>query len=71
LIENGKLTHIVKDVNLTGNGPAVLEKMDLVGNNMTMKSGGGMCGKDGQWVPVGFGMPTVRAGGISVGGRTA
>ncbi len=71
LIEDGKLTGIIKDVNLTGNGPKVLEAIDLVGNNMTMKTGGGSCGKDGQYVPVGFGMPTVRAGAISVGGRTA
>jgi len=71
LIENGKLTGLIKDVNLTGRGPQVLEAMDLIGNNMTLKTGGGSCGKDGQFVPVGFGMPTVRAGGISVGGRTA
>ncbi len=71
LIEDGKLTGLIKDVNLTGNGPKVLEAMDLVGNNMSLKSGGGSCGKDGQFVPVGFGMPTVRAGAISVGGRTA
>ncbi len=71
LIENGKLAGLIKDVNLTGQGPKVLEAMDMVGNNMTLKAGGGSCGKDGQFVPVGFGMPTVRAGGISVGGRTA
>ncbi len=71
MIEEGKLTHVVKDVNLIGNGPNVLEQMDMVGNDLTFYSGAGMCGKDGQSVPVGFGMPTVRAGGISVGGRDA
>ncbi|MBD3236168.1 MAG: TldD/PmbA family protein [Candidatus Eisenbacteria bacterium] len=71
MIENGRLTHIIKDANLIGNGPKVLEQMDMVGNDLAFYSGAGMCGKDGQGVPVGFGMPTVRAGGISVGGRKA
>ena len=69
LIEKGKLTHVVKDANLTGSGPKVLEHVDMVGNDMVLFSGGGNCGKDGQAVPVGFGMPTVRAGAISIGGR--
>lgn len=71
MIENGKLTNLVKDANLIGNGPKVLEHIDMVGNDMTMYSGGGNCGKDGQFVPVGFGLPTVRAGSISIGGRNA
>jgi TldD protein len=71
MIEDGKLTHVIKDVNLVGNGPKVLEQMDMVGNDMAFYSGAGMCGKDGQGVPVGFGIPTVRAGGITVGGRNA
>ena len=71
LIENGKLTHMIKDANLIGNGPAVLENIDMVGNDKAMYSGGGNCGKDGQFVPVGFGLPTVRAGAISIGGRNA
>jgi TldD protein len=71
MIENGKLTHVIKDANLIGNGPKVLEQMDMVGDDLAFHSGAGMCGKDGQGVPVGFGMPTVRAGGISVGGRNA
>jgi TldD protein len=69
LIEKGKLTHVVKDANLIGSGPKVLEHVDMVGNDMAMFSGGGNCGKDGQAVPVGFGMPTIRAGAISIGGR--
>jgi len=69
LIENGKLTHLVKDANLTGSGPKVLEHVDMVADDLAMYSGAGMCGKDGQRVPVGFGLPTVRVGSISVGGR--
>jgi len=71
MIENGKLTSMIKDANLIGNGPTVLESIDMVGNDKSFYSGGGNCGKDGQFVPVGFGLPTVRAGGISVGGRNA
>jgi TldD protein len=69
LIEDGKLTKVIKDANLIGSGPKVLDKVDMVGDDLKMFSGAGYCGKDGQRVPVGFGMPTVRAGGISVGGR--
>jgi len=71
LIEKGKLTRVVKDANLIGNGPKVLEHVDLVGNDMALYSGAGTCGKDGQRVPVGFGLPTVRAGAISIGGRAS
>jgi TldD protein len=71
LIEDGKLTRVVKDANLIGNGPKVLEHVDQVGNDLVMHSGAGYCGKDGQRVPVGFGLPTVRCGAISVGGRKA
>jgi TldD protein len=60
---------VIKDANLIGSGPKVLDKVDMVGDDLKMFSGAGYCGKDGQRVPVGFGMPTVRAGGISVGGR--
>jgi TldD protein len=71
MIEKGRLTHVVKDVNLIGNGPKVLTTLDLVGNDLELVSSGGYCGKDGQRVPVGFGLPTVRAGNISIGGRSA
>jgi len=71
LIENGKLTATVKDANLIGNGPKVLESIDMVGTNLVMFASGGTCGKDGQGVPVGFGLPTVRAGAMSIGGRNA
>jgi TldD protein len=68
LIEDGKLTRPVKDANLIGFGPDVLEKTEMVGNDLAFYSGSGYCGKDGQRVPVGFGLPTCKCGGISVGG---
>ena len=68
LIEDGKLTKPVKDVNLIGNGPKVLETIDMVGNDLVIDEGGWTCGKDGQGVPVSQGMPTVRVGRLSVGG---
>ncbi len=71
LIENGKLGAVVKDANLIGSGPKVLERIDMVADDLTLFSGAGYCGKDWQRVPVGFGLPTVRAGGISIGGRKA
>ncbi len=69
LIENGKLTRVVKDANLIGNGPKVLECMDMVGDDLDMYSGYSICGKFGQSVPVGYGIPTVRVSAVSVGGR--
>jgi TldD protein len=68
LIEDGKLTQPVKDANLIGFGPDVLEKIEMVGNDLEIISGMGRCGKDGQWVPVGFGLPTTKCSGMSVGG---
>ncbi|HPB98459.1 MAG TPA: metallopeptidase TldD-related protein, partial [Polyangiaceae bacterium] len=71
LIEDGKLTHVIKDANLIGNGPNVLEKVAMIGNDLKHITGAGYCGKDGQGVPVGFGLPTLKVSGISVGGRGA
>jgi TldD protein len=71
LIEDGKLTRPVKDVNIIGNGPKVLELVDMVGNDLAIDEGGWTCGKDGQSVPVSQGMPTVRVSKITVGGRGA
>jgi TldD protein len=71
LIEKGKLTRVVKDANLIGNGPKVLETVSMVGDDLQVFSGGGYCGKDGQTVPVGFGLPTIKATGMSIGGRRA
>ncbi len=69
LIEKGRLTRVVKDANLVGSGPEVLESVQMVGDDMRMYSGGAMCGKDGQRVPVGIGLPTIKTGAISIGGR--
>ncbi|MEZ4655632.1 MAG: metallopeptidase TldD-related protein [Candidatus Eisenbacteria bacterium] len=69
LIEDGKLTAPIKDVNLIGNGPKALEAISMVGNDLTLAVGGWTCGKSGQSVPVGQGMPTVRIDGtVTVGG---
>jgi TldD protein len=70
LIENGKLTRHVKDINVVGNGPKVLETIDMVGTDLAIDEGGWTCGKDGQSVPVSQGMPTVRVAKLSVGGAT-
>jgi TldD protein len=69
LIEDGKLTRPLTDVNVIGNGPAVLEKIDMVAGDLAFDEGGWTCGKDGQSVPVSMGMPTVRVASITVGGR--
>jgi TldD protein len=69
LIEDGKLTRPIKDVNLVGNGPKVLEQIDMVGDDLLIDEGGWTCGKDGQSVPVSQGMPSVRVGKMTVGGR--
>ena len=71
MIEDGKLTQPVKDVNLIGNGPEVLEAIEKVGNDLEIDEGGWTCGKDGQGVPVSQGMPTVLVGKLSVGGGRA
>jgi len=68
LIEGGKLTEHVKDVNLIGFGPKVLEAIEMVGNDLVIDEGGWTCGKAGQGVPVSQGMPTVKVGSLSVGG---
>ena len=69
LIEDGKLTRPIKDVNIIGNGPKVLEQIDMVSDDLAIDEGGWTCGKDGQSVPVSQGMPTVRVASITVGGR--
>lgn len=68
LIENGKITCPVKGATLVGNGPDVLTKVSMVGNDLALDSGVGTCGKDGQSVPVGVGQPTLKIDGITVGG---
>lgn len=71
LIEGGKLTRPIKDVNLIGNGPDVLATIEMVGNDLKIDEGGWTCGKDGQSVPVSQGMPTVKVSKLSVGGVSA
>jgi len=69
LIENGKLTSPIKDVNIMGNGPKMLTNIIMAANNLEMYQGGaGQCGKNGQGVPVSFGLPTCLVKSLTVGG---
>lgn len=68
MIENGKVTYPVKGATLIGNGPDAMNRVSLIGNDMQLDSGVGTCGKEGQSVPVGVGMPTLRMDGLTVGG---
>jgi TldD protein len=68
LIENGKVTHPVKGATLIGNGPDVLTRVSMIGNDLELDSGIGTCGKEGQSVPVGVGQPTLKIDGLTVGG---
>lgn len=71
LIEKGRITTPVKGATLIGNGPDVLTRVSMVGNDLKLDSGVGTCGKDGQSVPVGVGQPTIRIDGLTVGGTNA
>ncbi len=68
LIENGKITTPVKGAMLIGDGPEVLTKISMVGNDLELDTGVGTCGKEGQSVPVGVGQPTLRIDELTVGG---
>jgi TldD protein len=68
LIENGKLGAPLKGATLIGNGPDVLTRVSMVGNDLKLDEGVGTCGKEGQSVPVGVGQPTLRIEGLTVGG---
>lgn len=68
LIENGKIKCPIKGATLIGNGPDVLTKVKMIGNDVALDSGIGVCGKEGQSVPVGVGQPTLRVDGLTVGG---
>ncbi len=70
LIENGKLTRPVRGAMLSGSGPEALKHIPLVGNDLSLDDGTGQCGKDGQQVPVGVGMPTIRIDALTVGGTS-
>jgi len=68
MIEDGKITYPVKGATLIGNGPDVLTRVSMIGNDMRLDPGVGTCGKEGQSVPVGVGQPTLRIDGLTVGG---
>ena len=70
LIEHGKITRPVKGATLIGNGPDVLTRVTMVGNDLQMDTGVGTCGKEGQSVPVGVGQPTLLVDGLTVGGTS-
>jgi len=71
LIEDGKVTEPVKGATLIGNGPDVLTRVSMVGSDLKLDEGVGTCGKDGQSVPVGVGLPTIKIDGLTVGGTRA
>ncbi len=68
LIENGRITRPIKGATLIGNGPDVLTRVSMVGNDLELDDGIGVCGKEGQSVPVGVGQPTLRIDEMTVGG---
>lgn len=71
LIENGRITAPIKDVNIIGNGPETLRKLTMVGDDLKLDTGGWTCGKNGQGVPVSQGMPTALVSRLTVGGENA
>jgi TldD protein len=71
MIEDGKLSYPVKGATLIGNGPDVLTRVAMIGDDLELDSGIGTCGKEGQSVPVGVGVPTLRVDGLTVGGTHA
>ena len=71
LIENGRITRPVKGATLIGNGPDVMKQISMIGNDLALDPGIGVCGKDGQSVPVGVGQPTLKIDNLTVGGTKA
>src|SRR3546814_18858515 len=71
LIEDGKVTAPVKGATLIGNGPETMQKVKMVGHDLALDDGVGVCGKDGQSVPVGVGQPSLLIDGLTVGGTKA
>ena len=71
LIEGGRVTRPVKGATLVGNGPDVLTRVSMVGDDLLLDAGVGSCGKEGQTVPVGVGQPTLRVDDLTVGGTQA
>ncbi len=70
-IENGKVTVPIKGATLIGDGPAAMRQVKMIGNDMALDAGIGVCGKGGQGVPVGVGQPTLLMEGVTVGGTAA
>ncbi|MEW6989190.1 metalloprotease TldD [Colwelliaceae bacterium 6441] len=68
LIENGEITSPIKGATLIGSGPEAMQKVSMVGNDLALDAGVGVCGKDGQSVPVGVGQPTLKIDEMTVGG---
>jgi TldD protein len=71
LIEDGRVTAPVKGATLIGNGPETMQKVRMIGNDLALDAGVGVCGKDGQSVPVGVGQPSLLIDGLTVGGTRA
>jgi TldD protein len=71
LIEDGRITRPVKGATLIGSGPEVLQRVSMIGNDLKLDQGVGVCGKDGQSVPVGVGQPTLKIDGMTVGGTAS
>ena len=71
LIEDGIITRPVKGATLIGNGPDTMNKVSMIGNDLALDAGVGICGKDGQSVPVGVGQPSLKIDGMTVGGTNA
>ena len=67
-LEDGKITAPIRGATLIGNGPDVLTRVSMVGNDLKLDEGVGTCGKDGQAVPVGVGIPTIKIDRLTVGG---
>jgi len=67
-VENGKIQYPVKGATIIGSGPESLKQITMIGNDLKLDDGVGVCGKDGQSVPVGVGQPTLRLEGMVVGG---
>jgi TldD protein len=71
LIENGRVTRPIRGATLIGNGPEVMNRISMVGNDLALDQGVGVCGKEGQSVPVGVGQPTLRVDEVIMGGTRA
>ena len=71
LIEDGRVTAPVKGATLIGNGPETMQKVTMIGHDLALDDGVGVCGKDGQSVPVGVGQPSLKISELTVGGTQA